>query len=51
MHSRAQPWRRDQQSLGVDIGRLRLLVIWAWPTGVGGAVAVTGTISFSSHRT
>jgi len=34
------------QSLGVDIGRLRLLVIIGVALGVGGAVAVTGTIGF-----
>jgi iron complex transport system permease protein len=34
------------QSLGVDVGRLRLLVIAGVALGVGGAVAVTGTISF-----
>jgi iron complex transport system permease protein len=34
------------QSLGVDIGRLRLLVIVGVALGVGGAVAVTGTIGF-----
>src|SRR5258705_3738598 len=33
------------QSLGVDVGRLRLLVIVGMALGVGGAVAVTGTIS------
>src|ERR1700704_6206588 len=34
------------QSLGVDIGRLRLMVITGVALGVGGAVAVTGTIGF-----
>src|SRR4029450_13961861 len=34
------------QSLGVDVGRLRLLVIAGVALGVGGAVAVTGTIGF-----
>lgn len=34
------------QSLGVDVGRLRLLVIFGVALGVGGAVAVTGTIGF-----
>ena len=34
------------QSLGVDIGRLRLLVITGVALGVGGAVAVSGTIGF-----
>jgi iron complex transport system permease protein len=34
------------QSLGVDVGRLRLLVISGVALGVGGAVAVTGTIGF-----
>src|SRR6267143_1282141 len=34
------------QSLGVDVGRLRLLVIVGVALGVGGAVAVTGTIGF-----
>ena len=34
------------QSLGVDVGRLRLLVIVSVALGVGGAVAVTGTIGF-----
>src|ERR1700704_1644041 len=34
------------QSLGVDIGRLRLMVIAGVALGVGGAVAVTGTIGF-----
>jgi iron complex transport system permease protein len=34
------------QSLGVDVGRLRLLVIVGVAMGVGGAVAVTGTIGF-----
>jgi iron complex transport system permease protein len=34
------------QSLGVDVGRLRLLVIVGVARGVGGAVAVTGTIGF-----
>src|SRR5207253_1135993 len=32
------------QSLGVDVGRLRLLVIAGTALGVGGAVAVAGTI-------
>src|SRR2546430_7232824 len=32
------------QSLGVDVGRLRLAVILGVALGVGGAVAVTGTI-------
>src|ERR1700676_1999329 len=34
------------QSLGVDVGRLRLMVITGGALGVGGAVAVTGTIGF-----
>src|SRR6201746_965477 len=34
------------QSLGVDVGRLRLLVIVGVALGVGGSVAVTGTIGF-----
>ena len=34
------------QSLGVDVGRLRLIVITGVALGVGGAVAVTGTIGF-----
>jgi iron complex transport system permease protein len=34
------------QSLGVDVGRLRLTVILGVALGVGGAVAVTGTIGF-----
>jgi iron complex transport system permease protein len=34
------------QSLGVDIGRLRLAVIVGVALGVGGAVAVTGTVGF-----
>ena len=34
------------QSLGVDVGRLRLLVIVGVALGVGGAVAVAGTIGF-----
>jgi iron complex transport system permease protein len=34
------------QSLGVDVGRLRLAVITGTALGVGGAVAVTGTIGF-----
>jgi iron complex transport system permease protein len=34
------------QSLGVDVGRLRLVVIVGVALGVGGAVAVTGTIGF-----
>jgi iron complex transport system permease protein len=34
------------QSLGVDVGRLRLLVITGVALGVGGAVAVSGTIGF-----
>ena len=34
------------QSLGVDVGRLRLMVISGVALGVGGAVAVTGTIGF-----
>lgn len=34
------------QSLGVNVGRLRLLVITGVALGVGGAVAVTGTIGF-----
>src|SRR6195952_3636693 len=34
------------QSLGVDVGRLRLSVILGVALGVGGAVAVTGTIGF-----
>jgi iron complex transport system permease protein len=34
------------QSLGVDVERLRLLVITGTALGVGGAVAVSGTIGF-----
>src|SRR3954467_5805544 len=34
------------QSLGVDVGRLRLAVILGLALGVGGAVAVSGTIGF-----
>jgi iron complex transport system permease protein len=34
------------QSLGVDVGPLRLMVITGVALGVGGAVAVTGTIGF-----
>ena len=34
------------QSLGVDVGRMRLIVITGVALGVGGAVAVTGTIGF-----
>src|SRR5476649_2446346 len=34
------------QSLGIDVGRLRLAVITGVAFGVGGAVAVTGTIGF-----
>jgi iron complex transport system permease protein len=34
------------QSLGVDVGRLRLAVIAGVALGVGGAVAVSGTIGF-----
>src|SRR5882762_5133911 len=34
------------QSLGVDVGRLRLFVISGVSLGVGGAVAVSGTIGF-----
>jgi iron complex transport system permease protein len=34
------------QSLGVDVARLRLLVICGVALGVGGAVAVSGTIGF-----
>ena len=34
------------QSLGVDVDRLRLLVITGVALGVGGAVSVTGTIGF-----
>jgi iron complex transport system permease protein len=34
------------QSLGVDVGRLRLLVITGVALGVGAGVAVTGTIGF-----
>jgi iron complex transport system permease protein len=34
------------QSLGVDVGRLRLAVIAGVALGVGGAVAITGTIGF-----
>jgi len=34
------------QSLGVDIGRLRLTVVVGAALGVGGAVAVAGTIGF-----
>jgi iron complex transport system permease protein len=34
------------QSLGVDVGRLRLAVITGVALGVGGAVAVSGTIGF-----
>src|ERR1700755_3508598 len=35
------------QSLGVDVGRLRLLVILGVALGVGGAVAVSGSIGFN----
>src|SRR6202020_3093084 len=34
------------QSLGVDVGRLRLMVIVGVALGVGGSVAVTGSIGF-----
>src|SRR4029079_5133925 len=34
------------QSLGVDVGRLRLAVIAGVALGVGGAVSVSGTIGF-----
>ena len=34
------------QSLGVDVSRVRLMVITGVALGVGGAVAVTGTIGF-----
>ena len=34
------------QSLGINVGRLRLLVIAGVALGVGGAVAVSGTIGF-----
>jgi iron complex transport system permease protein len=34
------------QSLGVDVGRLRLVVIAGVALGVGGAVSVSGTIGF-----
>jgi iron complex transport system permease protein len=34
------------QSLGIDVGRLRLLVISGVALGVGGAVSVSGTIGF-----
>src|ERR1700743_2036659 len=34
------------QSLGVDVGRLRLWVIFGIALGVGGAVSVAGTIGF-----
>jgi iron complex transport system permease protein len=34
------------QSLGVDVGRLRLIVIAGTALGVGGAVSVSGTIGF-----
>jgi iron complex transport system permease protein len=34
------------QSLGVDVGRLRLMVIAGVALGVGGAVAVSGSIGF-----
>jgi iron complex transport system permease protein len=34
------------QSLGVEVGRLRLMVISGVALGVGGAVAVSGTIGF-----
>lgn len=34
------------QSLGVDVARLRLLVIFGVATGVGASVAVAGTIAF-----
>ncbi len=34
------------QSLGIDVERLRLMVIVGVALGVGGAVAVTGTIAF-----
>ncbi|OPF94762.1 FecCD family ABC transporter permease [Rhodopseudomonas palustris] len=34
------------QSLGIDVGRLRLVVIAGTALGVGGAVSVSGTIGF-----
>ncbi|ACE99351.1 transport system permease protein [Rhodopseudomonas palustris TIE-1] len=34
------------QSLGIDVGRLRLIVIAGTALGVGGAVSVSGTIGF-----
>jgi len=34
------------QSLGVNVGRVRLMVILGTALGVGGAVAVSGTIGF-----
>src|SRR3981081_4273530 len=40
------PREETAQSLGVDVGRLRLMVIAGVALGVGGAVAVTGTIGF-----
>ena len=44
--SRADLGEETAQSLGVDVGRLRLVVILGVALGVGGAVAVTGTIGF-----
>src|SRR6266849_9302164 len=38
--------RLSARSLGVDVVRLRLLVIVGVALGIGGAVAVTGTIGF-----
>ena len=44
--SRADARRGNRASLGVDVNRLRLFVILGVALGVGGAVAVTGTIGF-----
>ena len=43
---RARLGEETAQSLGVDVARLRLVVILGVALGVGGAVAVTGTIGF-----
>ena len=44
--ARSRLGEETAQSLGVDVGRLRLFVITGVALGVGGAVAVTGTIGF-----
>ena len=44
--ARSRLGEETAQSLGVDVGRLRLAVIVGVALGVGGAVAVTGTIGF-----